>query len=142
MLPPPPPLLLSSPTSQGDNPKIQLVVNDGTLSYDHRSDGSPQESGNCVKDFRNRPYEVKIRLSYLRGVLEVWVHDGMSVAEDDYELCVRLESDPRLKYIPEIKYFGLSAATGGLSDDHDVTKFLVYSAQTYEERATKVSWGF
>lgn len=123
---------------QGDNPKIQLVLNDGSMVYDHRSDGTPQQSGSCLKDFRNRPNPVKIRLTYIRNVLEVWVHDGVSVMEDNYELCVRVENDPRLSYIPKEMFFGLSAATGGLSDDHDVDQLLTYSVLTSEEKAIQV----
>lgn len=123
--------------AKDDNPKIQLVLNDGLLTYDHRSDGAPQQTGSCLKDFRNKPYPVKLRLTFIRGVMEVWVHDGVSVMEDDYELCVRVEDDPRLQYVPENVHVGVSAATGGLSDDHDVNHFLTYSVQTNEERATK-----
>ena len=34
-------------------------------------DGATQEAGSCVKDFRNKPNPVKLRIIYLRGVLEV-----------------------------------------------------------------------
>lgn len=123
---------------QSDNPKIQLVLNDGSLTYDHRSDGTPQQVGSCLKDFRNRPNPVKIRITFIRNVLEVWVHDGVSIMEDDYELCIKVENDARLSYIPKDFFLGLSAATGGLSDDHDVDQFLTYSVQTSEEKAIKV----
>ena len=56
---------------QHDNPKIQLVLNDGTQVYEHHSDGLRQEKANCLKEFRNKPYPVKLRIIYLRGVLEV-----------------------------------------------------------------------
>ena len=58
--------------------------------------------------------------------------------EDDYELCIKVENDARLNYIPKEFFLGLSAATGGLSDDHDVDQFLTYSVQTSEEKAIKV----
>ena len=56
---------------QHDNPKIQVVLNDGTQVYEHHSDGQKQEKANCLREFRNRPYPVKLRITYLRGVLEV-----------------------------------------------------------------------
>ena len=56
---------------QHDNPKIQVVLNDGTQVYEHHSDGQRQEKANCLKEFRNRPYPVKLRIIYLRRVLEV-----------------------------------------------------------------------
>ena len=56
---------------QHDNPKIQVVLNDGTTVYEHHSDGQRQEKASCLKEFRNRPYPVKLRITYLRGKLEV-----------------------------------------------------------------------
>ena len=70
----------------------------------------------------------------------MWVHDGVSVAENDYEICLKLEKIPELRFIPKEVYFGVSAATGGLSDDHDVLSFITYSVSTLEERAAKVSF--
>ncbi len=64
-------LILSHTFLQHDNPRIQVVLNDGTRQYQHHTDGKNTESGGCVKDFRNRPYPVKMRVVYLRGVLEV-----------------------------------------------------------------------
>lgn len=50
-------------------------------------------------------------------------HSGNTNNENDYELCLRAEN----VYLPQFGYFGISAATGGLADDHDVLKFLTYS---------------
>ena len=35
------------------------------------SDGTRQEIGSCMKDFRNKPNPVKMRIIYLRGTFEV-----------------------------------------------------------------------
>jgi len=35
--------------------------------------------------------------------------------------------------IPDEGYFGISAATGGLSDDHDVMSFIVHSLHPLDE---------
>ena len=66
------------------------------------------------------------------------MHDGVTIMEDAYELCTKVENVPELSFIPKEMYFGVSAATGGLSDDHDVNAFLTYSVVTREEVATKV----
>lgn len=50
------------------------------------------------------------------------ISDGMT-EHDRFELCVRAEN----VFLPRSGYFGLSAATGGLADDHDIIKFLTYS---------------
>ncbi|XP_064388414.1 protein ERGIC-53-like [Halichondria panicea] len=120
---------------QHDNPRIQVVLNDGTRQYQHHTDGKNTESGGCVKDFRNRPYPVKMKVVYLRGTLEVWIHEGVSLTEDDYELCTKLEHLPELSWLPKQGYLGVSAATGGLSDDHDVLSFVTHSITPLETKA-------
>lgn len=47
----------------------------------------------------------------------------MSNGVDDYEMCLRAEG----VILPKNGYFGVSAATGGLADDHDVFHFLTTS---------------
>lgn len=118
-----------------DNPKIMAVTNDGLQRFDHSSDGTGQEIGSCMKDFRNKPNPVKMRIIYLRGTFEVWVHEGMSSVVDDYQLCLRVESPSNLL---QEGYFGITAATGGLSDDHDVMSFLTHRLVPLEERAQEV----
>ncbi len=65
--------------TQHDNPRIQVVLNDGTRQYQHHIDGKNTESGGCVRDFRNRPYPVKMKVVYLRGTLEVGLRGLMTV---------------------------------------------------------------
>ncbi|KAK3881133.1 hypothetical protein Pcinc_014422 [Petrolisthes cinctipes] len=55
----------------------------------------------------------------------------MTNNEKDYEICMRAENI----FLPAAGYFGVSAATGGLADDHDVLKFLVSSLRSPEELA-------
>lgn len=47
----------------------------------------------------------------------------MTNNNDDYEMCLRAEG----VILPKTGYFGISAATGGLADDHDVFHFLTTS---------------
>lgn len=47
----------------------------------------------------------------------------MSNNEHEYEVCLRAEN----VHLPKNGYFGVSAATGGLADDHDVYHFLTTS---------------
>jgi len=51
----------------------------------------------------------------------------MSNNENDFELCLRVEN----VHLPPRGHFGLSAATGGLADDHDVQKFMTWSITEY-----------
>lgn len=50
-------------------------------------------------------------------------HNGMSQNLEEFELCLRAEN----VQLPKQGYFGVSAATGGLADDHDVFHFLTTS---------------
>lgn len=47
----------------------------------------------------------------------------MTSNEADLEVCLRAEN----VFLPKNGHFGLSAATGGLADDHDVLHFLTTS---------------
>lgn len=66
------------------------------------------------------------------------MHEGVSISEDDYEPCAKLEKIPELGWIPSSGYFGVTAATGGLSDDHDVLSFITHSLVPLEERKEEV----
>lgn len=57
------------------------------------------------------------------NTLTVMFHNGMSQNVDEFELCLRAEN----VRLPQHGYFGISAATGGLADDHDVFHFLTTS---------------
>lgn len=70
---------------------------------------------------------------------QVWVHEGVSLSEDDYELCAKLEKIPELSWMPSSGYFGVTAATGGLSDDHDVLSFIAHTLEPLEERKEEVN---
>ncbi|XP_022215511.2 protein ERGIC-53 [Drosophila obscura] len=106
-----------------NNPYISAVVNDGTKQYDHTNDGTTQMLSGCLRDFRNKPFPTRARIEYYNNVLTVLIHNGMTNNNDDYELCMRSDG----VNLPKNGYFGLSAATGGLADDHDVFHFLTTS---------------
>ena len=47
----------------------------------------------------------------------------MYFSDKEFEMCMRVEN----VVLPKNGYFGVSAATGGLADDHDVLKLSVSS---------------
>ncbi|XP_048486538.1 protein ERGIC-53 isoform X2 [Plutella xylostella] len=106
-----------------NNPYIMAVLNDGTKVFDHKSDGSAQLLSGCLRDFRNKPFPTRARVEYYLNTLTVHFHNGMTTNEADYELCFRAEN----VVLPRGGYFGLSAATGGLADDHDALHLLASS---------------
>lgn len=106
----------------GNNPIVLVVGNNGKLTYDHLSDGAPQSLGSCIRDFRNRHNPVKARITYYKKTLSVAVNLGLT-SSDAYESCVVIN----YMILPAVGYFGVSAATGSLADDHDVLSFLTFS---------------
>jgi mannose-binding lectin 1 len=95
---------------------------DGPLLVGY-SDGSTQQIAGCLRDFRNKPFPVRARIQYYKNILSVMFNNGMSNNDNDYEMCLRVEN----VFLPARGHFGLSAATGGLADDHDVQKFMTWS---------------
>lgn len=87
------------------------------------SDGTTQLLSGCLRDFRNKPFPTRARIEYYQNTLTVLFHNGMTNNNDDYEMCMRAEG----VVLPKNGYFGVSAATGGLADDHDVFHFLTTS---------------
>lgn len=87
------------------------------------SDGSTQILAGCLRDFRNKPFPTRARIEYYQNTLTVLFHNGMTSNDLDYEMCFRAEN----VVLPKNGHFGVSAATGGLADDHDVLHFLTTS---------------
>uniref|UniRef100_A0A803YN51 L-type lectin-like domain-containing protein n=1 Tax=Meleagris gallopavo TaxID=9103 RepID=A0A803YN51_MELGA len=105
-----------------NNPGVVVVSNDGKLLYDHQNDGSTQALASCQRDFRNKPYPVRAKITYYQKTLTVLINNGFTPDKEDYEFCAKVED----MVLPSQGYFGISAATGGLADDHDVLSFLTF----------------
>ncbi|XP_015261334.1 PREDICTED: protein ERGIC-53 isoform X1 [Gekko japonicus] len=105
-----------------NNPAIVIVGNNGKLHYDHQNDGSTQALASCQRDFRNKPYPVRAKIIYYQKTLHVLINNGFTPDKEDYEFCAKVED----MVLPSQGYFGISAATGGLADDHDVLSFLTF----------------
>ncbi|XP_031805235.1 protein ERGIC-53-like [Sarcophilus harrisii] len=106
-----------------NNPVIQILANDGQVPYDHLRDGGGQVLGSCLWDFRNQPYPFRARISYWEEKLRVSVSNGFTTQGAIDEVCA--EVGPLL--LPPGGYFGVSAATGTVADDHDILSFLTFS---------------
>ena len=99
------------------------MINDGTKQFDHHRDGITQQIGGCLRDFRNKPFPIRIRVEYFRKTLTVSYHAGLSNDLSQYEICTQVLNID----LPKQGHFGVSAATGGLADDHDVLAFITHS---------------
>ncbi|XP_053557146.1 protein ERGIC-53 [Bombina bombina] len=105
-----------------NNPMILVVGNNGKLNYDHQNDGSTQALASCQRDFRNKPYPVRAKITYYNKTLTVMINNGFTPDKEDYEFCAKVDN----MILPGQGFFGISAATGGLADDHDVLSFLTF----------------
>ncbi|XP_069481378.1 protein ERGIC-53-like [Ambystoma mexicanum] len=113
-----------------NNPIILVVGNNGKLIYDHSNDGASQVLGACVRNFRNTPHPFRARITYYKKTLSISINPGLSPEDTFYEPCTEVKN----MVIPQVGFFGVSAATGGLADDHDVLSFLTFSlSDTWKE---------
>jgi mannose-binding lectin 1 len=106
-----------------NNPLIAVMINDGTKSYDHHHDGSSQIQGSCIRDFRNKPMPIRLKIEYINQALTIYINNGISQDDNAFEFCTRVER----AQLPKVGYLGVTAATGALADDHDVLELLTNS---------------
>lgn len=104
-----------------DNPKIGVIINDGTKEYLAGNDGSNLMAGGCVKNVRNTKRPAKVRVTYL-GSKRTLALDVDQNNDGTWESCWAGENID----LPQGYYFGVTGATGGLSDNHDVRSFFVH----------------
>lgn len=96
----------------GDNPRISVHHNDGSHDFQFHSDGRNTELIGCKVNYRNAPISY-LHLFYEEGALNVFIDERGS---GDWKRC-----GPAYEIaMPRRYFFGLSAATGGLYDNHDV----------------------
>ena len=53
------------------------MINDGTKTYDHQNDGSAQLQGSCIRDFRNKPFPIRLKIEYVDQALTVRFDDDL-----------------------------------------------------------------
>ena len=112
---------------KGNNPFISAVINDGTMTYDHANDGGKQVLAGCQVDFRNKPFPTRLKIRYYKKELTVWFSGGLT-QEPQYDQCLTHKNVE----LPVEKFLGVSAATGGLADDHDILSYLTHTLYPIE----------
>ncbi|KAI6233784.1 L-type lectin-like domain-containing protein [Aphelenchoides fujianensis] len=109
-------------------PYIYSMINNGTLKYEGDTDGSSTQLGGtetgCEVKVRNKEYDTQVLIRYVGDTLTA----RLQVFEDTenngkWKQCFRVPG----VHLPTGYFFGLTAATGDLSDNHDVI-----SVKTYE----------
>lgn len=101
------------------HPFISAMVNNGTLHYDHDKDGTHTQLAGCEAKFRNYKHDTHISIIYKNDTLIVSTDlEG----KNSWRECFRVEG----VMLPTGYYFGASATTGDLSDNHDIIAIKMY----------------
>ena len=131
---------------QNNNPLIGVMLNDGKIKYDADTDGMNQMQGSCIRHIRNPANPTYAKITYRDNTITVRRHaptrdpspnaaahrnahlDRLQVSVDvagkgtAYQVCTEVKDVT----LPKGYYFGVSASTGGLADDHDILSFETY----------------
>ncbi|MBV96077.1 Protein ERGIC-53-like, partial [Eschrichtius robustus] len=105
-----------------NSPAIRVLASDEHTPYEVLGDGASRVLGSCHRDFRNQPYPFRARITYWGQRLRVSLNSDLTPSDPD-EVCV--DVGPLL--LAPGGFFGVSAATSTLADDHDVLFFLTFS---------------
>ncbi|XP_047592721.1 protein ERGIC-53-like isoform X2 [Lutra lutra] len=112
----------SSAEDSQNSPAVRVLASDGHTRYEARGDGAGSELGACHWDFRNLLYPFRVRITYWGQRLRVSLNSGLTLSDLE-EVCV--DTGPLL--LAPGGFFGVSAATSTLADDHDILSFLTFS---------------
>ncbi|KRX55165.1 Protein RRP5 -like protein [Trichinella sp. T9] len=108
------------------HPYISAMVNNGSLRYDHDRDGTHTQLGGhdsgCTAKFRNKEFPTRILIRYVGDTLSVYT-DILGKAV--WDLCFAVD---RVS-LPKRYFFGMTAATGDLSDAHDIISVRMFEIE-------------
>ncbi|XP_041476999.1 vesicular integral-membrane protein VIP36-like [Lytechinus variegatus] len=107
------------------HPYISAQINNGTLHYDHDRDGTHTELDGCHAPFRNKDHNTHVAIRYFQNRLTVMMDIS---GEGKWQHCV----DQERIILPTGYYFGASAATGQLADNHDIHSVKVYELESVD----------
>ncbi|XP_075457982.1 VIP36-like protein isoform X2 [Ascaphus truei] len=100
-------------------PYVSAMVNNGSLTYDHSRDGRPTEIGGCTAIVRNLNHDTFLVIRYVKRRLTIMIDlDG----KQEWKDCLDV---PGVR-LPRGYFFGTSAVTGDLSDNHDIISLKLY----------------
>ncbi|KAJ9599083.1 hypothetical protein L9F63_010420 [Diploptera punctata] len=101
------------------HPYISAMINNGSLHYDHDRDGTHTQLAGCEAKFRNLEHDTHISIRYEKDVLTVSTDIENKAA---WKECLSVQG----VRLPTGYFFGMTAATGDLSDNHDVMSVRLY----------------
>ncbi|KAI5694119.1 hypothetical protein M8J75_010880 [Diaphorina citri] len=105
-----------------NHPYLSAMVNNGSLHYDHDMDGTHTQLAGCECKLRNLNHDTHIAIRYEDENLTVSTDFENKAA---WKECFKVSGVK----LPTGYYFGVSAATGDLSDNHDVLGIRTYELE-------------
>ncbi|KAG8185067.1 hypothetical protein JTE90_017081 [Oedothorax gibbosus] len=113
------------------HPYLSVVINDGSQHYEHHEDGTANQIGGCHLPVRNLEWPVRLAVSYISQTLSVFTDaEGL----EQWSECF---SSPGVQ-LPTGYYFGVSASTEVVTDNHDVVSIttldMTPEGKFYEDR--------
>jgi len=107
---------------RGDNPLISAMFNDGTQRFNPADDGMNQALATCSFPFRNLPETAFAKITYTGNTLamQLALHRDQS-GQPAFIDCFRVND----VVLGVDKFFGITAHTGDVADNHDIYSFNV-----------------
>ncbi|WVQ72960.1 hypothetical protein IAR50_002522 [Cryptococcus sp. DSM 104548] len=108
-------------------PRASAMLGDGKTGYEQDTDNEVNELAGCSENFRRRnDVPTKARLTYIKGkVLQLKLQTRKV---DEWKICFETNVE-----LPESPYIGFSAATGDVSDNHDIISVSTHSVTVKPE---------
>ncbi|KAG8173867.1 hypothetical protein JTE90_023643, partial [Oedothorax gibbosus] len=128
------------------HPYLSAMVNNGSLHYDHDRDGTHTELAGCEAKFRNSEHETYLSIRYENDVLTVSTDiEGKSAWQECFTVKgVSTDIEGKSAWqecftvkgvrLPTGYFFGSSATTGDLSDNHDIISMRLYKLEVSDEK--------
>nr|CAB3263451.1 vesicular integral-membrane protein VIP36 [Phallusia mammillata] len=112
-------------------PQISAMIGNGSMKYDHMGDGRLNSIGSCLASFRNKDYDTFMSIRYVKQRLTIQIDVDN---QGKWRECMDVSG----VMLPSGYFFGVSAATGDLADNHDLISIKTYQLEiqrTPEEEA-------
>lgn len=109
------------------HPYISAQINNATLEYDHDRDGTHTQLAGCESKFRGLDHNTFISVRYYNDTLSLRMDvDG----NGEWTECFTVDD----VFLPTGLYLGITAATGELSDNHDLISIKTYFLEASDEQ--------
>eukprot|EP00808_Paulinella_micropora_P000128 g51735.t1 len=120
---------------RGESPVIIAVFNDGSQRYSHADDSVSQALATCSFPFRNLPDTAFAKITYQNEqlTLKLALHRDQQ-GNPSYVNCL---TAPNL-VLGVDKFFGMTAHTGDVADNHDIFSFNVVDLTPTQESQQRI----